>query len=135
MSSSACKRLFSVIALCLLSGCTESAPELRSLEVQASAYNSVPAQTEGDPSVAAWGDTLQPGMKAIAVSRDLLDEGLEYNMRVQIKGLPGTYRVLDKMHARWERKIDIYMGEDVQSALDWGVREVEIRWQPAQEED
>lgn len=133
MPSSSYKCLLFAGAL-LLSGCAESSPEIRTLEVKASAYNSVPEQTIGDPSLAAWGDTLEPGMKAIAVSRDLLDEGLDYNMQVQIEGLPGTYRVLDKMHSRWERKIDIYMGEDVQSALDWGVREVRIHWQPRPEE-
>jgi len=121
-------------SLLLLSGCAESAPEQRVLDVSASAYNSVPAQTVGNPARAAWGDMLEPGMKAIAVSRDLLDEGLDYNMEIQIEGLPGRYRVLDKMHPRWERKIDIYMGEDVEAALDWGVRDVTIRWKPASDE-
>jgi 3D (Asp-Asp-Asp) domain-containing protein len=118
----------------LISACAESAPEQHTLEVRASAYNSVPGQTVGNPAIAAWGDRLQPGMKAIAVSRDLLEEGLDYNMEIQIEGLPGRYRVLDKMHPRWERKIDIYMGEDVEAALDWGVRDVTIRWKPDSDE-
>jgi 3D (Asp-Asp-Asp) domain-containing protein len=118
----------------LISACAESAPEQHTLEVRASAYNSVPGQTVGNPAIAAWGDRLQPGMKAIAVSRDLLEEGLDYNMEIQIEGLPGRYRVLDKMHPRWERKIDIYMGEDVEAALDWGVRDVTIRWKPVSDE-
>lgn len=118
----------------LISACAESAPEQHTLDVRASAYNSVPEQTVGNPAIAAWGDRLQPGMKAIAVSRDLLEEGLDYNMEIQIEGLPGRYRVLDKMHPRWERKIDIYMGEDVEAALDWGVRDVTIRWKPVSDE-
>lgn len=118
----------------LISACAESAPEQHTLDVRASAYNSVPEQTVGNPAIAAWGDRLQPGMKAIAVSRDLLEEGLDYNMEIQIEGLPGRYRVLDKMHPRWERKIDIYMGEDVKAALDWGVRDVTIRWKPVSDE-
>jgi 3D (Asp-Asp-Asp) domain-containing protein len=36
--------------------------------------------------------------------------------------------VLDKMHRRWERKIDIYMGRDAAAARSWGVRSVRIRW-------
>jgi 3D (Asp-Asp-Asp) domain-containing protein len=34
------------------------------------------------------------------------------------------------MAARWTRKIDIYMGDDVSAAREWGVREVRIRWTP-----
>ncbi|GAA0697604.1 3D domain-containing protein [Marinobacterium maritimum] len=114
-----------------LAGCSEALPEVRTLNVQASAYNSVAAQTNAQPSLAAWGDTLKPGMKAVAVSRDLIKAGLTHNTLIEIEGLPGQYRVLDKMHKRWTQKIDIYMGEDIAAAREWGVREVEIRWVPA----
>jgi len=100
----------------------------RELVVVATAYNSVPGQTSGDPNVGAWGDSLEPGMKVIAVSRDLLDLGLTRGREVSIDGLPGTYRVLDKMSKRWAKRIDVYMGTDVDAALRWGVREVRIRW-------
>jgi 3D (Asp-Asp-Asp) domain-containing protein len=99
-------------------------------EVVASAYNSLAAQTGATPTVAAWGDRLEPGMRAIAVSRDLLDAGLTRGARVWIDGLEGEYVVLDKMAKRWRNKIDIYMGEDVAAARSWGVREVRIRWSP-----
>ncbi len=100
------------------------------LEVTATAYNSVEAQTKkGSPNIAAWGDKLKPGMKAIAVSRDLLHKyGLNHNAEVKIKGLPGTYRVLDKMNKRWEKRIDIYMGTDISKAREWGKQQVEISW-------
>jgi hypothetical protein len=39
----------------------------------------------------AWGDTLEPGMKAIAVSRDLIRLGLVHNTYVTIEALPGRY--------------------------------------------
>ena len=103
----------------------------REMTVTATAYNSLPGQTEGDPAIAAWGDRLEPGMKAIAVSRDLLGEGLTHGVEVRIDGLPGTYRVLDKLHWRWERRIDVYMGVDVGAARSWGKRKVRIRWHPA----
>ena len=45
------------------------------LEVTATAYNSVESQTLGVPNITAWGDTLVPGMKSIAVSRDLIANG------------------------------------------------------------
>lgn len=102
----------------------------RTLLVTATAYNSVPAQTNADPETAAWGDRLRPGMKAVAVSRDLLKQGLTYGTRLRIEGLSGEYTVLDKMHPRWNNKIDIYLGEDVGAALDFGEREVRIWWTP-----
>jgi len=100
----------------------------RTLVVTASAYNSLPEQTVGNPSVAAWGDVLEAEVKAIAVSRDLIELGLVRGARVRIEGLPGEYAVLDKMARRWRRKIDIYMGDDVEAARAWGVREVRIHW-------
>lgn len=100
------------------------------MEVTATAYNSVESQTKkGDPTTTAFGDKLMPGMKAIAVSRDLLAiEGIEHGAEVEIKGLPGKYKVLDKMNRRWTKKIDIYMGENVAQAREWGRKQVEISW-------
>jgi 3D (Asp-Asp-Asp) domain-containing protein len=105
-------------------------PSERRLVVTASAYNSTPSQTDGDPATAAWGDRLEPGMRTIAVSRDLLGLGLRRGVRVRIDELPGEWIVLDKMASRWQRKIDIYMGEDVAAARLWGRRQVTIRWSP-----
>jgi len=107
--------------------------EYKALEVTATAYNSVPYQTQGNPFVTAWGDTLKPGMKVIAVSRDLIDSGLVYETKVEIEGLPGKYVVRDKMNARWRNKIDIYMEDSVQKAREWGKQEVTIRWKPEKE--
>ncbi len=103
--------------------------EADSLRVTATAYNSIPAQTDSTPDVAAWGDRLKPGMKAIAVSRDLLHKyGLKRNDKVRISGFEGEFTVLDKMHQRWEKKIDIYMGKDRRKALDFGRKKVTIKW-------
>jgi 3D (Asp-Asp-Asp) domain-containing protein len=100
----------------------------RLLKVTATAYNSLPSQTDHTPNIAAWGDKLVPGMKAIAVSRDLLSKGLIRGTKVKIAGLPGTYTVLDKMNKRWRRKIDVYMGNNVKAARKWGRRDVQIQW-------
>jgi 3D (Asp-Asp-Asp) domain-containing protein len=116
---------------CLLAtatACATGPRPMRTRVVTASAYTSHANQTRGDPFVAAWGDELSPDMKVIAVSRDLLREGLTRGTRVEIEGLPGEYVVLDKMNKRWREKIDIYMGEDVAAARRWGVREVRIQW-------
>jgi 3D (Asp-Asp-Asp) domain-containing protein len=108
------------------------AGEARELDVTATAYNSVADQTNAEPTLTAWGDRLRPGMKSIAVSRDLIDEGLTHGVEVEISSLPGRWTVRDKMAKRWRRKIDIYMGEDVAAARQWGRRPVTIRWTPSE---
>ena len=118
--------IIGLVVLTIPTACT-STPE-RSMVVMATAYNSVESQTSEDPWVGAWGDPLRNHMKAIAVSRDLLEEGLTRGRQVRIEGLPGEYVVLDKMAQRWRKKIDIYMGDDVRAARRWGVRKVRIFW-------
>ncbi|ALO14472.1 hypothetical protein L21SP5_00801 [Salinivirga cyanobacteriivorans] len=125
--------LVSVVFFLQCDGKQEPEQAYQAMEVTATAYNSLPGQTLGHPAEAAWGDTLKPGMKVIAVSRDLIDSGLTYRTPVIIDGLPGTYLVMDKMNRRWKRKIDIYMGTSVKDALKWGRREVTIRWLPNNE--
>ncbi len=101
----------------------------RILRVTATAYTSHASQTDRSPGIAAWGDRLRPGMKAIAVSNDLLYKyGMKRGTRVKISGLKGTYRVLDRMHKRWRKKIDIYMGKNIRAARKWGRRKVTITW-------
>jgi 3D (Asp-Asp-Asp) domain-containing protein len=122
-------RLLAVLLVALFQSSPAFASEgEKSLRVTASAFNSVAGQTDAEPAITAWGDELQPGMRTIAVSRDLIDLGLSHGVAVLIDGLPGEYIVRDKMAKRWKRKIDIYMGVDVEAARSWGVREVTIRW-------
>ena len=59
----------------------------QTLVVTATAYNSVPEQTGEDPNTGAWGDDLRLGLKAIAVSRDLIPFGLTRRVPVQIEGM------------------------------------------------
>ncbi len=98
------------------------------LEVTATAYNSVKSQTLGVPNITAWGDTLVPGMKSIAVSRDLIAKGLKYGTMVRIDALPDTFYINDKMHRRWKNRIDIYMGKDANMAKEWGRKKVRIEF-------
>ena len=99
--------------------------------VTATAYNSLKDQTDSTPNLAAWGDTLEPGMRAIAVSRDLIPLGLDHNTKVYLEEDPRPYLVLDKMNKRWRDRIDIYMGVDRTKALSWGKKRIRIRWQAA----
>jgi LysM repeat protein len=99
------------------------------LRVTATAYSSHSKQTDATPFIAAWNNRLRPGMKVIAVSRDLLYKyGMKNGTKVKISGLPGYYRVRDKMNKRYRRRIDIYMGTNRRKALKWGRRSVVIYW-------
>ena len=96
--------------------------------VTATAYTSSVRETDSTPNISAWGDRLKPGMRVIAVSRDLLAMGLTHGTLVAIEGFAKEFIVLDKMNKRWKNKIDIYMGNDREAALNWGKRKVKICW-------
>ncbi len=119
-----------ILCLTTIFSCKNSAEDVpdsynwHSRMVTATAYNSLAYQTDGDPNITAFGDTLQPGLKYIAVSRDLLALGLKHNTPVIIEGLEGIYLVKDKMHSRWRNRIDVYMGIDVKAAKIWGRQRV-----------
>ncbi len=118
--------LFIVLGLFILTNCSspQSSPS-QSISVTANAY----VTSSSKDAHGAWGDLLEPGMKCIAVSHDLIEMGLVHQTKVQIEGLEGDYLVLDKMHSKWEHKIDIYMGHDLDAALQWGAKKVTISWQ------
>ncbi len=99
----------------------------RKLRVTATAYSSHRGQTDKTPFLAAWNNRIRPGMKIIAVSRDMLTRyGLRNGSKVRIGGLPGLYTVRDKMNKRYRKRIDIYMGTNRRRALRWGRRSVVI---------
>ncbi|RIA09680.1 3D (Asp-Asp-Asp) domain-containing protein [Flavobacteriaceae bacterium MAR_2010_72] len=102
--------------------------EWKSLRVIATAYNSVEYQTDGDPHITAFGDSLKSGLKYIAVSNDLYRLGFKHNTFVTIEGLKGIYLVKDRMHERWKNKIDIYMGTDINAAKEWGRKKVTVHF-------
>ena len=97
----------------------------RKLRVTATAYSSHKKQTDSTPFLAAWNNHIRPGMKIIAVSRDMLKKyGLRNGSKVRIGGLSGYYTVRDKMNKRYRKRIDIYMGRNRRRALRWGRRSV-----------
>ncbi len=101
----------------------------RKLRVQATAYTSHGNQTDSTPFLAAWNNRIRPGMKIIAVSRDLITKyGLGNGKKVRIQGLPGYYTVRDKMNKRYTKRIDIYMGMNRRKALRWGRKRTVIYW-------
>ncbi|WP_373516745.1 3D domain-containing protein [Pricia sp.] len=120
--------LFILFPLLFVSCAEEKKYIWKSRVVKVSAYNSTIAQTDGLPTLAAWSDTLVPGMKAIAVSRDLIALGLDHNTPVKIEGLDGVFLVKDKMASRMRNKIDIYMGNDIEKAREWGTKTLKIQF-------
>ena len=125
------KRFLFVLVLIFSLSCKYGVEEgytWKELQVTATAYNSLAYQTSSDPHITAWGDSLIPGKKYIAVSRDLIALGLTHNTPVLIEGFDDIFWVKDKMNRRWKKRIDIYMGVDVKKAREWGRRKVSIKY-------
>ena len=128
------KKISLIIFLLLIFNCKK--PEIpfeenytwHKLKVTASAYNSVVSQTDSNPHITAFGDSLKPGLNYIAVSSDLYRKGLKRDTPVKIKGFDSIFFVKDRMHRRWKNKIDIYMGIDVKAAKRWGRKKVSISY-------
>jgi 3D (Asp-Asp-Asp) domain-containing protein len=99
-----------------------------SMQVTATAFNSTVRQTDSKPYETACQEDLEPGMKVVAVSRDLFKNGLACGTKIVIDGFQGEFTVLDKMNKRWQQRIDIYMDNDVARAKEWGARKVTIYW-------
>lgn len=131
--------------LLLLIGCKGPEPKTMNnrvdstevvLKVTATAYNALEGQTKkGNFRLAAWGDFLDDDVQSIAVSRDLISMGLSHNEEIEIEGLDGTFVVKDKMHRRWKKHIDIFMGLDEEAAKEWGLRQVKIRFSKTPDKD
>ncbi|MDH7912352.1 hypothetical protein [Winogradskyella sp. SYSU M77433] len=120
-----------ILLLILLISCDKQVEKPcynKDLEVTATAYNSLVYQTSSNPHITAFGDSLKPGLRYIAVSRDLIDSGLVHNTEVKIEGFDSLYIVKDKMNRRYRKRIDIYMGTDVKKARNWGKKKVNIQY-------
>ncbi|WP_439152388.1 3D domain-containing protein [Winogradskyella sp.] len=119
------------ITISMLYSCKKGIPancNNKQLNVTATAYNSLAYQTSSNPHITAFGDSLKPGLRYIAVSRDLIDSGLVHNTKVKIEGFDSLFIVKDKMNRRWKNRIDIYMSVDVKKARKWGKKKVNIEY-------
>ncbi|TDE87568.1 3D domain-containing protein [Deinococcus sp. S9] len=103
----------------------------RSAVVRATAYNSMPGQTDSTPFITATGTRVRPGV--VALSRDML-RLFPYGTRITIEDLSGRYNSLlrgrvfvveDTMAARKTGSIDIWM-PTLNQALQFGARQVRI---------
>jgi 3D (Asp-Asp-Asp) domain-containing protein len=102
----------------------------RTIIVNATAYNADRRQTDSTPTICAWGDKPRAG--TIAVSRDLERMGLTRGKEVHVEGI-GWLTVLDRMHQRKSKQIDIFM-KDREEAVQFGNQKVTILWHEKKEE-
>lgn len=111
-----------------VSKAADSTVSWETMQVTASSFTLAEEETKrGNIGLTAFGDVLEPGDKAIAVSRDLIRQGLTHGTKIRIEGLPGTYTVQDKMNKRWRNKIDILFRKKTR-AREWGRQKIEIEY-------
>ncbi|MFA7195766.1 MAG: hypothetical protein WC210_08635 [Candidatus Neomarinimicrobiota bacterium] len=91
-----------------------------SIEATVTAYTNRVKETNHDPEHTATMSKPVPGLTC-AVSRDLLHW---LGGRIYIEGY-GVWQVDDLMNARYERSIDLYMG-DVKAAKEFGRQTLQV---------
>lgn len=128
------KAAFIIIITILLTSC-EDEPEMKCMQVKASAYNSVGSQTRPgtDGTITAWGDTLKPEINSVAISRDLIDSGLVHGTMIYIEGYEVPFKVNDKMNRRYTNKIDLHLGTDIEAAREFGNQKLNICFETPEE--
>lgn len=101
----------------------------RTAIVRATAYNSLPNQTDSTPFITATGTRVRAGV--VALSRDLLRQ-FPYGSKITIEDLSGRYNfkgrvfvVEDTMAARKRNSLDIWMGTRTE-AINFGARQLRI---------
>lgn len=89
------------------------------MKVIATAYNSLPNQTDDTPFITASGTHVRPGV----IAANFLPIGT----KVKIPDYYGdqVFVVEDRMNQRYDKRIDIWM-EGIEGARLWGVRTVAI---------
>tara|TARA_Y100001963_G_C6547862_1_gene338485 strand:- start:193 stop:594 length:402 start_codon:yes stop_codon:yes gene_type:complete len=94
---------------------------LKVILVTATIYHADPKQTDDTPFITASGAQIEeccPGdHRWIAVSKDLEQQGFLFGVRVKITGtnspLDGYWVIQDRMHPRWDRRIDFLVDNSI----------------------
>jgi hypothetical protein len=105
------------------------APHGETARVEVGAFAIELRDPRDEPWRGSWGDELRPGMKALAVSPDLVQRGLGRGTRVRIEGMPPSYRVRHQLGADTRERIEIFMGTDADAARRWHERRARIWWE------
>jgi hypothetical protein len=77
-------------------------------------FNTVEAQTDSTPCVAASGDNICGRRDVVACPRRV-----PLGIWVEINGR--RYECLDRTHIRHDGRFDVSFDKDVQAALNWGI--------------
>jgi 3D (Asp-Asp-Asp) domain-containing protein len=83
------------------------------------AYNTVPAQTAGNPCEAASTDNICGRRDVVACPRNI-----PLGTWVKIKGK--SYECLDRTAKKYDGRFDISFDKDVRAALRWGKQRVKV---------
>ena len=84
------------------------------------AYNTVEGQTDDTPCISASGDNICGRDDVVACPTSLpLGALVEINGKV--------YECLDRTNPRFNGRFDISFDKDVQGALAWGIKKVEVK--------
>ncbi|MBI2485347.1 3D domain-containing protein [Candidatus Uhrbacteria bacterium] len=89
------------------------------MEITATAYNSLPEQTDDTPFITASGTRVRHGV--------LATNALPFGTRVRMPELYGeqVFVVEDRMNSRYHKRMDIWM-EDVEAARAFGIQRVKV---------
>lgn len=97
----------------------ENTPAVSTTYMTASAYNSVPGQTDGSPFSTAIGSNARDGVIA--------SNYFPIGTKIRIPDHFGNkvFRVEDRMNPRYDKTLDIWM-EEISDAKQWGRRYVKV---------
>ena len=95
--------------------------------LEVSAYNLVEWQTDDTPCVGAAGiDQCTTDPNRYKADYFLASNGYEMWTLLEIEGV-GTGVVVDRMHSRYTDRIDICMGQDIERAINFGVKLLSVK--------
>lgn len=89
---------------------------------EVSAYNSLPGQTDSTPCEGAYGNVCEPYKKGQCV---VASNAFKKNTKIRIDKI-GDCIVLDTMNKRYPNRVDIFMGDDVNRAISFGVQKLKV---------
>ena len=83
-------------------------------------FNTVAAQTDNTPCIAASGDNICGRRDVVACPRHVpLGTWVEINGR--------RFECLDRTASKYNGRFDISFDKDIQAALNWGIRRIPVR--------
>jgi len=89
---------------------------------EVSAYNSLPEQTDSSPCEGAYGNVCEPYKNGLCVVASNAFKGHSILLIENV----GQCEVLDTMNERYPNRVDIFMGNDLGRAVDFGIQKLRV---------